>query len=113
MQMEHQNIESRIENLLIRTHGAGPIKTWLFRMQKYLDALGLKDVLNEETRKYMDPLEFQRKDRMAQHIIISHLKNESLNDIENKGSAKEIWETINERYTFLVANMGDQEVRMF
>lgn len=108
--MEPQ-IPSGIEKLLIRTLGPAPIKTWMFRMQKYLDALGLIEVLYQAPPS--DPQEFMRKDKLAQHILISHLMNESLNDIEDAKSAKQIWDIIHQRFLHFTPAEGDQKIRMF
>lgn len=105
------SLPSGIEKLLIRTLGPAPIKTWLFRMQKYLEALELTEVLYQGTPS--DPQDFIKKDKIAQHILISHLTNESLNDIEHAKTAKEIWDIIYERYHHFVPTEAGQKVRMF
>lgn len=103
------SIGSGIEKLLIRTLGPAPIKTWMFRMTKYLEALGLDDVVFIVMPS--DSLEFTKKDKEAQHVLISHLANESLNDIEDAKSAREIWSIIAERYRHF--KTSEEHVRMF
>lgn len=75
---------------------------WKFHIETYLCAEGLQDCLYHyynDTGRFECMADYMEKDNRARHILLSLIGDECLNLVRGKKSARDIWESLNLKYS--------------
>lgn len=78
---------------------------WKFHIESYLAAEGLQDCLHHYHSDYTGRFEciadYMEKDNRTRNILICLIGDECLPSVKGKKSAKDMWESLNSKYSLI------------
>lgn len=78
---------------------------WKFHIETYLAAEGLQDCLHHyysDCGRFECISDYLEKDNRARNILVSLIGDECIASVKGKKSAKDMWESINLKYSKLI-----------